>query len=453
MKYLLTFSFIIWLACAGFAGIGFNDVPKGHWAYDSVYDLVRMGVTGGYPDGTFQGTREVSRYEIASFLSKLSRYLNEGDAVEEKLLSELKNEVAVIKFEQNEIDRKVKFYGKVESGAIVSPTVNRGGKFDYRLKLSMLRDFDYDSNLKITLDTVDAGFNSSSDRPFATKLIDVEGKFKIGAYYYKVNLGPGVVPHVDSEGIFPSENYTIYIRPKTAVEVSRKIGKLSWSGSYVTRQVQTSGKIGVHELTTNIEYNYGFASVNFRPRYLFEIDGPHDFLAELGVDCEPVKKYKIKVLLGVGSPRDGTSGMYLKLIKEINDPWQTGTNIVARFDKVGSKYRDNYLDEYEFIYLNNFDRLILDGMVDIGLRIDQKIFDDLSLQWKGDYVTDGCYRYGAAYPETYFLWQLGLNYKLSSTIAVEVFYRAYNVPSEIAQFADPVPAFSDLFGVKISTSF
>ncbi len=453
MKYLVIFSFVVCLACAGFGEVIFNDVPKGHWAYDSVYDLVKLGVTGGYPDGTFRGTREVSRYEVASFLSKLSRSLDGGDGVNEKLIAELGNELALIKFEQDEFSKKIKFSGQVESGATISPTVNRGGRLDYRLKLSLLRDFDYDSSLKIRIDTVDAGFNSSTNRAFATKLIDIESKFKIGAYYYKVNLGPGVVPHVDSEGIFPSENNTIYIRPKTAVEVSRKIGMLSWSGSYVTRQVQTSGKIGVHELTTNLECNYGFAVVNFRPRYLFEIDGPRDFLAEAGIDYELIKKVKIKILFGVGSPSDGTSGMYLKLIKEVDDLWDTGTKIVARFDKVGSKYRHDYIDEYEFIYLNNFDRLILDGMVDIGLKVDQKIYDGLSLQWKGDYVTDGCYRYGEAYPETYFLWQLGLSYKLSSTIAVDTFYRAYDVPSGIAQFSDPVPTFSDLFGVKIRCYF
>ena len=31
----------------------FKDVPKGHWAYESVQKLVDSGVVTGYPDGEF----------------------------------------------------------------------------------------------------------------------------------------------------------------------------------------------------------------------------------------------------------------------------------------------------------------------------------------------------------------------------------------------------------------
>ena len=127
--------------------------------------------------------------------------------------------------------------------------------------------------------------------------------------------------------------------------------------------------------------------------------------------------------------------------------------MVVRFDKVGSKYRRDDLDEYEFVYLNHFNRLILDGTADLGLKITQKLLDQLSLEWKGDYVTDGSFNYGEAYPETYFLWQLGFLYKLSESIDARAFYRSYNVPSGIAQFADPVPKISEIIGVGLSCRF
>jgi hypothetical protein len=111
------------------------------------------------------------------------------------------------------------------------------------------------------------------------------------------------------------------------------------------------------------------------------------------------------------------------------------------------------LDEYEFVYLNNFNRLILDGTVDVGLKINQKLTDGLSLEWKGDYVTTGDYKYGEAYPGTYLLWQLGLTYNFSTQIGIDTFYRSYSVPSGIAQFSDPVPEVSELVGIGLKCRF
>jgi len=103
--------------------------------------------------------------------------------------------------------------------------------------------------------------------------------------------------------------------------------------------------------------------------------------------------------------------------------------------------------------LNNFSRLILDGTVDLGVKLKQRVNDKLTLEWKSDYVTTGALEYGAAYPETYFIWQLGLDYSLAKNITANIFYRSYNVPSGIAQFSDLVPAVSEVIGLGIRCSF
>ena len=41
------------------------DVPPGHWAYDSIEELMNLGVLKGYPDGTFKGKAPLTRYEFA----------------------------------------------------------------------------------------------------------------------------------------------------------------------------------------------------------------------------------------------------------------------------------------------------------------------------------------------------------------------------------------------------
>ncbi|NLA58860.1 MAG: S-layer homology domain-containing protein, partial [Firmicutes bacterium] len=44
------------------ANMPFADVPKDHWAYDSVAELAAAGLVIGYPDGTFKGDRQFTRY-------------------------------------------------------------------------------------------------------------------------------------------------------------------------------------------------------------------------------------------------------------------------------------------------------------------------------------------------------------------------------------------------------
>lgn len=62
--------------CAGGASAqeapkSFPDVPQAHWASDAVQQLAARSVLKGYPDGTYDGKRAVTRYEAALGLSRL----------------------------------------------------------------------------------------------------------------------------------------------------------------------------------------------------------------------------------------------------------------------------------------------------------------------------------------------------------------------------------------------
>jgi len=48
-----------------------SDVPKDHWAYDAVELLIREGLMKGYPDGTFKGNQNLTRYELAMIIYRL----------------------------------------------------------------------------------------------------------------------------------------------------------------------------------------------------------------------------------------------------------------------------------------------------------------------------------------------------------------------------------------------
>ncbi len=49
----------------------FSDVPFSHWSYDAVNKLTSKGILQGYPDGTFKGERNVTRYHLAMVVAKM----------------------------------------------------------------------------------------------------------------------------------------------------------------------------------------------------------------------------------------------------------------------------------------------------------------------------------------------------------------------------------------------
>jgi chromosome segregation ATPase len=59
-------------------GAEIKDVPKEHWAYQSVKSLVDKGYLGLYGDGTFQGTKAVDRYTLAVVIARILNEIDSG---------------------------------------------------------------------------------------------------------------------------------------------------------------------------------------------------------------------------------------------------------------------------------------------------------------------------------------------------------------------------------------
>ncbi len=58
--------------------MNFSDVSPNHWAYRSIKKLVEdYGVLGGFPDGTFRGNRNLTRYEAAAMIAKVMEKIEE----------------------------------------------------------------------------------------------------------------------------------------------------------------------------------------------------------------------------------------------------------------------------------------------------------------------------------------------------------------------------------------
>ncbi|MBO4548414.1 MAG: S-layer homology domain-containing protein [Abditibacteriota bacterium] len=75
----ITLVLMLALLCAACAAGVFRDVPAGHWAYDDVRLLSDLGVITGYPEGTFDGNKTLSRYEFAAAVAKALPLLKDDE--------------------------------------------------------------------------------------------------------------------------------------------------------------------------------------------------------------------------------------------------------------------------------------------------------------------------------------------------------------------------------------
>lgn len=71
MKKLVLLAMALLVAVGVMAEGMFPDVPAKHWAYPYVEHLKSKGIVIGYPDGTFKGDRNITRYEEAAMISRL----------------------------------------------------------------------------------------------------------------------------------------------------------------------------------------------------------------------------------------------------------------------------------------------------------------------------------------------------------------------------------------------
>ena len=96
---------------SAYAANPFSDVTADDWAYQAVSDLSAQGVVEGYPDGTFKGERNMTRYELAQIVARLMAkedQLNaEQQATLDKLAGEYADELANLGVRVSNLEKKV----------------------------------------------------------------------------------------------------------------------------------------------------------------------------------------------------------------------------------------------------------------------------------------------------------------------------------------------------------
>ncbi|MEB3297459.1 MAG: iron uptake porin [Cyanobacteriota bacterium] len=86
----------------------FSDVKPTDWAYQALSSLVeRYGCVAGYPQGSFGGNREISRFEAAALLNACLDRVSETTDELRRLLKEFENELASLRGRSDGLSKRI----------------------------------------------------------------------------------------------------------------------------------------------------------------------------------------------------------------------------------------------------------------------------------------------------------------------------------------------------------
>ena len=124
---------------SAFAANPFSDVTPQDWAYQAVAQLASQGIVNGYPDGTFKGQHNITRFEMAQMVAKAMARQDRVDAEQNAIINRLANEFSA---ELNNLGVRVatlenkvgnfKFTGDARFAYEAADNDGRESTFDYR---------------------------------------------------------------------------------------------------------------------------------------------------------------------------------------------------------------------------------------------------------------------------------------------------------------------------------
>ena len=96
MKKILAMAAVAALAAgaSAYAANPFSDVSTSDWAYQAISDLSDRGLIEGYPDGSFRGEQNITRYELAQIVARLMAKEDQMNAEDRAIIDRLASEYA-----------------------------------------------------------------------------------------------------------------------------------------------------------------------------------------------------------------------------------------------------------------------------------------------------------------------------------------------------------------------
>jgi hypothetical protein len=102
----------------------FSDVQPTDWAFQALSNLIeRYGCVAGYPDGTYRGSRAMTRYEAAALLNACLDRITEVTDELKRLMKEFEKELAIVRGRVDGLEAKV---GELEATQFSTTTKLKG---------------------------------------------------------------------------------------------------------------------------------------------------------------------------------------------------------------------------------------------------------------------------------------------------------------------------------------
>ena len=440
----------------------FRDMSDSHWAAPSVYKLVKLGITQGFPDGTFRGTRTITRYETALFLAKLADSL--GYAAFEKVAAELKSEIMTILHSEETQVANQNFFGFFETNFMTSNNfINTSGSsavktsvINYRLsatylipKLSKL------NSLKINFDSMDSAFYGNSQISFL-QLIDLEGKYNFGpqspltltAYY-----GPGPVRHLTGQNIFPSEYEKVYLRPYPGIKLSSKIFSNDIEVGYYAQNISVltsdiSGEVLTNRFSAKFSapvknmFLLNNGTLELGADYFYVNSNYSDlknFKSSIILTSYPSKNVKWVSKLKVGSFHDiDKSKIVFFQNIDFQNLFNLDLDLALSIALVGSKclVAPDETGQWSWLDLDVFDRLTKNGTRRFSYKLSKKITKLLSFSSRGSLDLSPSFKYGVGEENSRLTLEGGFVLNINNDSNLSILYRNENNPNSILPNSD-----------------
>ena len=181
---------------SAFAANPFSDVTPQDWAYQAVAQLASQGIINGYPDGTFKGQNNITRFEMAQMVAKALVRQDRVDAEQNAIINRLANEFSAelnnlgvrVSTLENKVgnfaftgDARLKYEGShTPENAYVndedSETLKRS-KFDYRARVQFEATVNDNTKAVVRLATANKEFGAAGNPTTSLDRIYVQHNF------------------------------------------------------------------------------------------------------------------------------------------------------------------------------------------------------------------------------------------------------------------------------------
>ena len=289
-----------------FAANPFSDVTPDSWAYQAVSQLANAGIVNGYPDGTFKGQNNITRYEMAQMVAKAMANQDRANAEQQAMINRLADEFS------NELNNLGVRVARLED-RVGNVKVTGDARLRYRDAEHEKSKFDARARVQ---------FNAKvNDRTDAVVRL-TSGNFELG--------------NSQNGGNADAQIDRAYVNHKFGERVSLKAGRF---GQVV------GGGLAFDGTFDGAQFNAGNDKVNFQAAYGYAVSGE-----AAGLTKEQNVTNTILNLNGKVGKHTTVGGFYDRVNQDSTNGYKNiyGFNADANFDKVwvgGEWLKDSHVDE------------------------------------------------------------------------------------------------------------